>query len=40
MVENLGMWQIPTEWQSTISFVVLFLVLLLKPQGIFGRAMR
>jgi branched-chain amino acid transport system permease protein len=40
MVENLGMWRIPTEWQSTISFVVLFLVLLLKPQGIFGRAVQ
>jgi branched-chain amino acid transport system permease protein len=40
MVENIGMWKIPTEWQSTIAFVVLFLVLLLKPQGLFGRAVR
>src|SRR5690606_36090621 len=28
LVENVGMWQIPTEWQSTIAFIVLFLVLL------------
>lgn len=35
MVENLGMWKIPTEWQSSIAFVVLFLVLLLRPNGLF-----
>ncbi|HEX7967815.1 MAG TPA: branched-chain amino acid ABC transporter permease, partial [Stellaceae bacterium] len=40
IVENLGTWQIPTEWQSTIAFVVLFLVLLLKPRGLFGRGAR
>jgi branched-chain amino acid transport system permease protein len=40
IVENLGAWQIPTEWQSTIAFVVLFLVLLLKPRGLFGRGAR
>ncbi len=40
IVENLGTWQIPTEWQSTIAFVVLFLVLLFKPRGLFGRALR
>lgn len=37
LVENLGTWQIPTEWQSTIAFVVLFLVLLFRPRGFFGR---
>lgn len=35
MVENVGMWQIPTEWQSTIAFIVLFVVLLVRPQGLF-----
>jgi len=35
LVENVGMWQIPTEWQSTIAFFVLFLVLLFRPQGLF-----
>jgi len=38
IVENLGTWKIDTEWQSTIAFIVLFLVLLLKPRGLFGRA--
>jgi branched-chain amino acid transport system permease protein len=39
MVESLGLWKIPTEWQSSIAFIVLFLVVLLRPQGLFGRAM-
>jgi branched-chain amino acid transport system permease protein len=38
MVESLGLWKIPTEWQSSIAFIVLFLVVLLRPQGLFGRA--
>jgi branched-chain amino acid transport system permease protein len=39
LVENLGTWQIPTEWQSTIAFVVLFFVLLFRPRGFFGRGL-
>lgn len=35
LVENVGMWKLPTEWQSTIAFVVLFLVLLVRPRGLF-----
>jgi branched-chain amino acid transport system permease protein len=40
VVENIGTWQIPTEWQGTIAFVVLFLVLLFKPRGLFSRFAR
>ncbi|HEX9185267.1 MAG TPA: branched-chain amino acid ABC transporter permease [Burkholderiales bacterium] len=36
LVESLGLWKIPSEWQSTIAFVVLFLVLLFRPQGLFS----
>ena len=36
MIESLGLWQIPTEWQNAIEFMVLFAVLLLRPQGLFG----
>lgn len=36
IVENVGMWQIPTEWQSTIAFAVLFIVLLVRPTGLMG----
>lgn len=36
LVESLGLWKIPSEWQSTIAFVVLFMVLLFRPQGLFA----
>lgn len=36
LVENAGMWKLPTEWQSVIAFVALFLVLVFKPTGLFG----
>lgn len=34
MVESAGMWKIPSEWQSTIAFVVLFAVILWRPTGL------
>lgn len=37
-VQSLGMWQIPTEWQNTIVFVVLFAFLLARPSGIVRNA--
>lgn len=36
LVESLGLWQIPTEWQSSIAFVVLYLMIMLRPEGLFG----
>ena len=36
IVESTGMVRIPTEWQSSVAFVVLFLVLLVRPRGLFG----
>ena len=35
LVESLGLWKIPTEWQNSIAFVLLFAVLMLRPQGLF-----
>lgn len=40
IIENAGMWKIPTEWQSVIAFVALFLVLVFKPTGLFGTKAR
>jgi branched-chain amino acid transport system permease protein len=40
LVESLGLWKIPTEWQNSIAFVLLFLVLLARPQGLFAGAQR
>lgn len=38
LIESVGMIGISTEWQSTIAFVVLFLVLVLRPTGLFRGA--
>lgn len=38
IVESMGMWKLPTEWQSTVAFVVLFVVLLWRPTGLFRGA--
>lgn len=36
LIESTGMIRIPTEWQSSVAFVVLFVVLLFRPTGLFG----
>ena len=36
LVESTGMAKIPTEWQNSIAFVLLFVVLLVRPRGLFG----
>lgn len=40
LVESLGLWKIPTEWQNSIAFVLLFLVLLVRPLGLFAGSRR
>lgn len=35
--ENFGIWHISGKWKDAISFVILILFLLFRPQGIFGR---
>jgi branched-chain amino acid transport system permease protein len=37
IVENLGIWQIPSEWKSTITFSVLAVFILFRPTGFFGH---
>jgi branched-chain amino acid transport system permease protein len=39
VAENLGIWQIPSEWKTTISFSVLVLFILFRPRGFFGHRM-
>ena len=36
LVESTGMVKIPTEWQNSIAFILLFVVLLVRPRGLFG----
>jgi branched-chain amino acid transport system permease protein len=40
LVESLGLWKIPTQWQNSIAFVLLFVVLLARPQGLFTGVRR
>lgn len=37
IVENLGIWKIQAGWKDTISFAVLIVFLLFKPEGILGK---
>lgn len=37
LVENLGVWKIPSEWQSALSFGVFLVFILVRPRGFFGR---
>ena len=36
LVENLGIWKIPSIWKDFISFAILIIFLLIRPYGIFG----
>ena len=36
LVENLGIWKIPSIWKDFISFAILIIFLLVRPYGIFG----
>ncbi|MBI1394688.1 MAG: branched-chain amino acid ABC transporter permease [Betaproteobacteria bacterium] len=37
LLENVGIWQLPSEWQTAISFGVFLLFIVLRPRGFFGR---
>jgi branched-chain amino acid transport system permease protein len=37
LLENVGIWQLPSEWQSAISFGVFLLFIVVRPRGLFGR---
>ena len=36
LAENLGIWKIPAGWKDCISFVILIIFLLIRPQGFLG----
>ena len=37
MVENLGIWYLPSGYKDAIAFVLLFVFLLVKPEGLLGK---
>ena len=40
IVQNLAVWQISARWQEAVTFVLLILFLLLRPQGLLGKRRR
>jgi branched-subunit amino acid ABC-type transport system permease component len=36
MIQNIAIWKIESKWQMALSFAVLIVVLLFKPNGLFG----
>lgn len=37
LLENLGVWKIASEWQSSISFGAFLIFIVVRPRGLFGR---
>jgi len=40
IVENIGIWFLPSGYKDVISFTILLVFLLFRPQGIFGKRLR
>jgi branched-chain amino acid transport system permease protein len=37
VILQLSLWKLPSAWQTTTAFVVLVIIVLVRPQGVFGR---
>jgi len=37
MIQNIAIWKIESKWQMALSFAILIVVLLFKPNGLFGK---
>ncbi len=40
LVENIGIWWLPSGYKDAIAFALLFIFLLFRPQGLLGKKMR
>jgi len=40
VIESMAGFYLPEGWKDVAPYIVLLLVLLLKPEGLFGHAMR
>jgi branched-chain amino acid transport system permease protein len=38
LAENLALWRLEPQWSEAVTFIVLFLFILVRPSGFFGRA--
>ena len=40
LAQQVGIWYLSSQWQDAIAFVVLFMFLLYRPQGFFGKSIK
>ena len=40
IAQHVGVWMISSQWQDAIAFIILFIFLLFRPQGFFGRKIK
>ncbi|TAL67854.1 MAG: branched-chain amino acid ABC transporter permease [Bacteroidetes bacterium] len=40
LAQNFGVWKISSQWQDAIAFIILFLFLLIKPEGFLGKKIK
>jgi len=40
LAQHVGAWKIGTQWQDSIAFIILFIFLLLRPEGFLGKKIR
>lgn len=40
LVRFLAVWRLPVEWQDAIVFLLLFIFLIVRPEGLFGKPLR
>jgi branched-chain amino acid transport system permease protein len=40
LAQHLGVWKIGSQWQDAIAFIILFIFLLLKPEGFLGKKIK
>ncbi len=40
LAQHLGVWKISSQWQDAIAFIILFIFLLVKPEGFLGKKVK
>ena len=40
LAQQVGVWYLSSQWQDAIAFIVLFMFLLYRPQGFFGKSIK
>jgi branched-subunit amino acid ABC-type transport system permease component len=37
MAQHFGIWKISSEWEMAILFLILFIFIIFRPKGLFGK---